>query len=128
MFLSPRKLNSLKSPTISAPSASYGQGYNVKTSWISNCVPIGYWNLVEHHKEFFLSYVCKENLNTMKDWHNVSLKSIYDFGGSAFLVKYYKGSLYQTLQTLFPNVWWKPWLFKRTPKGYWKEPKNQKAF
>jgi hypothetical protein len=48
-------------------------------------------------------------------------------GGRAILV-YYRGSVSLMVASVYKEFEWLPWKFKRTPKEFWKDPKNCKLF
>ena len=52
---------------------------------------------------------------------------IITIGGSGLLAQY-KNSLLKTLEAVYPEQSWHPWLFPQVPDGYWNNIENQKKF
>lgn len=61
-------------------------------------------------------------------WYRISTKKIIENGGRTLLLKRYNGSLTALLMSVYPNLNWTPWKFRRTKKDYWASVENQRAF
>ena len=44
------------------------------------------------------------------------------------IVQFYNNSLLQTLKSIYPEINWLPWKFKKVPNGFWDRAANQKMF
>lgn len=44
------------------------------------------------------------------------------------MLKYYNNSTAATLQGVFPEHDWQPWLFQQSPNGYWEDTTNVRKF
>jgi hypothetical protein len=68
------------------------------------------------------------NLKSPEDWYNVSRKDLRRVGGHFIVDNYFNGSIARALIHLYPNYEWEIWKFKAVPKGFWDDPRNQRAF
>ena len=75
----------------------------------------------------WLSTVLGRPLSDPSHWYSVTAKDFHGNFGRSLLLKY-KGSPYEVLRTIFPNLEWLPWKFDVTPKGYWKDKANQRRY
>ena len=41
-----------------------------------------------------------------------------------YLLKQHGGSLFNLLNTAYPEEEWKPWLFKQVPAHFWQDARN----
>ncbi len=44
------------------------------------------------------------------------------------ILHYYKASLFQALETVYPEYKWYPWSFCQVSQGYWEDKKHQREF
>jgi len=95
--------------------------------WKFNKVPSTFWKNLDNQRKFF-DWVAKQlHLKKPDDWYQVSPKEINKMGGST-IMGMYSGSLYKALQSIYQDVEWYPWKFKRTPDGFWKDIQNQRFY
>lgn len=71
-------------------------------NWFSNLIKSD-WKATENRKNFMDELALKLNIKSPKDWGKVRLRTIYEQGGGALLNKYYGGSLFTCLQSLYPS-------------------------
>ncbi len=63
------------------------------------------------------------------DWYRLRKRHLVDYGGGTLLSKYYAGSIHSLVSDLIPNPdGWRPWLFGRVPKGFWRSLRNRRRF
>jgi hypothetical protein len=97
-------------------------------------LPNGHWLKKDEEGKFmnhiqFVNMLGKKlGFTGPKDWYRISQKLIYDFGGNGLLVKYYSGSCIQFVKAMFPHYTFKDWLFVSSPRGYWNDINNVKAY
>jgi len=85
--------------------------------WRFDQLPMGFWEQIENHKEFFDRLYKLLGFTSMDDWYNISFKDIERSGGAA-LTKQYNFSPSKALQSVYPEHNWMSWRFKTTPQGY----------
>jgi hypothetical protein len=56
----------------------------------------------------------------LDDWYSVSTEAVSKHLN--FIQKYYKGSLFNALKTLYPQHQWIRIRFSKVPNGYWQHP------
>lgn len=59
-----------------------------------------YWQSKENRRKFLNGIAVKLNIKQSSDWGKVITKQIYELGGAG-LLKYYNGSLFNCLQSVF---------------------------
>ncbi len=64
----------------------------------------------------------------MSRWYNITASDVTSKSGGTSLLNRYEGSLLKTLQSLYPDYEWYPWLFAKIPKTYWSDVKNVKKY
>lgn len=111
-----------------------------KREWFSN-LPKTYWISVDNQKKFLEEIKVKLNVNHPSDWGKIQLRKIYALGGRT-LLKYYRGSLFTCLQSIYTGIsnldllkctdikWKKEWFsyLPHYPKSHWKSRENCKIF
>jgi hypothetical protein len=67
----------------------------------------------------------KLGIKTQESWYSVTSADIKRIGAENL---FYRGtsSIYQTLQYVYPEFHWHPFLFRATPRSYWQELSNQR--
>ena len=63
----------------------------------------------------------------MDDWSIISVDQVEKEGGFS-VIKLHNGSLIKALMSIYPEHTWKVWTFKKVPKNYWSDKKNQRIF
>ena len=88
----------------------YSSYHNVLTTlypnynWEFSKKPRGYWENIDHVKQF-MEIVKKEfNIKNFEDWYRISYSQICNLGGEGLLKTY--GSLYEILKLIFPDFNW----------------------
>ena len=68
-------------------------------------VPKNFWNSHENKRNFLDMVASKLNIKTTKDWYNVTLNDIKEFGGRR-LLDIHQNSLFIALQSVYPEKNW----------------------
>lgn len=75
----------------------------------------------------WLSGELKKEEGKPEQWYAVTKSDFKThFGGGLLL--FYNNSPYQLLSTIYSDTEWLPWKFAKTPKGYWADKTNQRAY
>src|SRR4051794_35341006 len=79
----------------------------------------GFWENNEFRRRYFdwvgLQLGCKQ----LEDWYNMTLNDVKRYGGYGLAASYFGNSLYNALKNIYPEHYWMPWRFIKSPKGYW---------
>lgn len=86
----------------------------------------------------------KVGIKRPSDWGQVTIQQVHQLGGGTLLNKYYNGSLFTCLESVYKGFsthllyfliyidikWERKWFRNRpnVPKNYWKSMENQKKF
>lgn len=90
--------------------------------------PRGTWQSVEARRQFVVSVGEKLGFRTPEDYYRMSGQNLVDAGGAALYSNYYKSSLMNVLLETFPDFAWQFWRLDRTPKGFWNNDNNLRAY
>lgn len=101
---------------------------NQQPIWVSGRVPDGYWNDCSHRSRYMNWLGAKCGFEADVDWYKVTRTNFRRNHGAGFLAACYQDSVIAALRAHLPNVDWKPWLFTRTPQGFWKERPHRVEF
>lgn len=64
----------------------------------------GFWKHKENQLNFFLQIAKELRIKNHEDWGKITQKQIIARGGATIINKYHGGSLYRTLQSIFPGI------------------------
>lgn len=67
----------------------------------------------------------KFGIQKQEDWYSLTVGDLQRTKKSYFLDRYENGSLCSTLQALYPEFDWNPFLFNNVPRRYWFVKENQ---
>lgn len=71
--------------------------------WFSK-VPRSYWKSMGNRRKFLEDFAIKLNIKNASDWGKVTYRQISEEGGAGLLVQYYKGSLFNCLQSVYKGI------------------------
>jgi hypothetical protein len=76
--------------------------------------------------------VCDEaakqlGIQNPEDWYKVSAAQLLH-SPARQLLQHHSHSVIKMLKSAYPEVKWKPWQFKKTISGFWKEQGNREEF
>ena len=77
-----------------------------------------HWLNKYHQRNFFDNLGEELGIRNPNDWYRVKHQDVVSRGGHSVL-RHFEDSLFVALQSLYPEVKFHPWLFDRTPRGYW---------
>jgi len=73
---------------------------------------------------------CSESFAHQKieDWYMRSPEDVCDNGGKNLIEEHYNNSIVEAVKTIYPEYYWKPWMFKFANDDVWRDLDNQKNF
>ncbi|MCP4785291.1 MAG: hypothetical protein GY903_01555 [Fuerstiella sp.] len=96
--------------------------------WLDGRVPNGYW----HERRNRVAYMNWLGMNLRfvrcEDWYQVRNRDFRRNSGATMLDRFYGSSVLEALRDLVPDYDWLPWLFSKTPRGYWDDAENRQAY
>lgn len=85
----------------------------------NNRVKQGIWKNVNNHKIYAIWLGEKLGYTNMEDWYKINSDIISKNYGGGLLCKYYNGSCYSFLKSIFPDYEWLGWKFPVSPYNFW---------
>ncbi|EFA84822.1 hypothetical protein PPL_01815 [Heterostelium album PN500] len=116
-----------KGDHIEAIIANIGQPDTILKHWHFPTLQKQYWN-DQTRRQFtcWLAKHCEFGEQPSDQWHYLRTNDFLHNSGN-HIIGYY-GDVPTALQKLFPEFQWKPWLFERTPTGYFRSVENAKLY
>lgn len=59
---------------------------------------------MENRKEFMDEIATKLNIKNPSDWGKITVRHVYELGGVTLLSRYYNGSLYSCLKSIYQGT------------------------
>lgn len=90
-------------------------------------IPRGYWiggNKLQQTMDWLGNQL---SIKSMDDWYNVHTRDISSKEGTSVLLMQYNNSVSRMLQAAYPAHPWQLWRFKKVPKDYWTNVKNNET-
>ncbi len=94
--------------------------------WKFPQVPIGFWDDQQKCGDYLNWLIEKLGLNSDNGWYSIHRKDIRANHGGGFIRRF--RTLYAGLRFAFPTRKWLPWMFEKTPDGFWAELENREQF
>jgi hypothetical protein len=95
--------------------------------WRFSHVSYKFWKKPSNHRKF-LDWAAEQlSVHHWKDWYAVKKADIESLGG-AQLLSYYGDSIPKTLQRVYAEYPWKPWLFETGRRYIWNDDANSELF
>jgi len=97
--------------------------------WMFSKAPRGFWEGIENQRLYmhWLSGVLNREEGEPRSWYSVNREDLMKHHGAPLLDQY-RESLYALFTSLYPDKQWLPWLFSKTPNGFWLKVENQKVY
>jgi len=96
--------------------------------WLYGRVPNGYWDLRENRVDYMLWLGSTLGYTKPADWYRVGKKDFQKHYGGGLLNSQYRDSIADAVRDFRPDFDWVPWMFVRTPRGYWDVAENRIAY
>ena len=90
--------------------------------------PRNFWQTRRNRKRYLVWLGENLGYHSHNDWYQVSQDTFSSHHGAGLLSQYYRGSPEKALRELFPRTDFKPWLFNRVERGYWRKKANVRAY
>ena len=91
-------------------------------------VPYGFWD-EKQNRIAYLKWLGKQlQYKTPEDWYAIQRKHFAQNHGGGILGMCFRDSPQTAVRELFPDYPWQPWLFVRTPQGYWQSADNRRNY
>ena len=101
--------------------------FRAKRPWLSGRVPGGYWD-VRAIRVLYLEWLGQHlGFVGRDDWYEACNADFIQNHGGTLLQQIYGSSVYIAMQDYQPRYEWIPWLFSKTPKGFWQEAENRRV-
>jgi hypothetical protein len=96
--------------------------------WLFKKIPTGFWANIQIRQAFFQHALAtlRPTMDLQEIYH-IPREEISKLGGAGLLT-HYRGDYLACLKATYPKHVWQPWRFPETPRGYWNDKANQRAF
>lgn len=96
--------------------------------WLDGRVPNGYWSKRDN-RVTYIEWLCERiGFVRIDHWYQIRNRHFRDNCGGALLNKIYNSSVLHAMQDFRPDYNWLPWLFGRTPSGFWTKLENRVCY
>lgn len=95
--------------------------------WVDGKVPRGFWEKEENRRQYMIWLGKKLGFFKLEDWYQIASADFSKNYGIGLLF-HFNGSPSLAVKEFYPNYDWKPWKFKVTPNGFWKQAENRKKY
>jgi hypothetical protein len=82
----------------------------------------------ERRAEFFDNLKIKLDIDSERDWLNITRSDITKHGGGGLLALYYNSSVQTFVKAMLPHTDFKPWEYKTVPNGFWTKTENVRSY
>lgn len=96
--------------------------------WLLGRVPHGYWDSRTNRVSYMRWLGVRLGYRKADDWYAITRLHFQQNHGGGLLGGVYNDSPQTAMQDFMPRRQWWPWLFKRTPQGFWQDIRNRRAF
>eukprot|EP01122_Echinamoeba_exundans_P014464 TRINITY_DN6563_c0_g1_i1.p1 TRINITY_DN6563_c0_g1~~TRINITY_DN6563_c0_g1_i1.p1 ORF type:complete len:303 (-),score=26.76 TRINITY_DN6563_c0_g1_i1:824-1732(-) len=86
------------------------------------------WGSLDKQRQFFKECESKLGITSLDQWYKITASQVEELGGAGLIANYYGRSLQSALSTIYPNHHWRPWLFRKTPRSFWNDKSNHRAY
>jgi hypothetical protein len=95
--------------------------------WLFSIAPRRYWQDPKNHRQYMKWLGQQLGIRRPSDWYRVTNQDFKDHKGGALLL-HYDCTVSAAIMSYLPNYDWKPWMFDKTPKGFWDERANRRRY
>jgi hypothetical protein len=82
----------------------------------------GYWDSKSNRIQYLRWLESQLNYSKPEDWYKISLSDFVNYKGDSIYRHVYNQDRMRIVNEIYPEVDWKPWLFKRMPINTWSDP------
>jgi hypothetical protein len=105
------------------------QAYYPEFEWnplLFHYVPHNLWLLKENHRKMMDLIGEYLGVEKQEDWYHLTLEDVHEAGGHGLLYNYYNNSLFNALQSIYPEFDWYLWFRKTSTSKQWTETMQRK--
>jgi len=98
-------------------------------AWRFARVSNGHWEHLEHQRQC-LEWSAERffNVQCPEDWYRVRMQDLKLIRGASEVLRHYRGSITNTLQSVYGEYPWKLWQFSRVPRHFWQDQKTCRSY
>ncbi len=96
--------------------------------WLDGRVPDGFWKKRVNRVSYMQWLGQQLGFESSEDWYQIRNRDFRDHNGCTLLQRSYRSSALVAMQDFLPEYNWRPWLFSKSPRGYWNEAENRRAY
>jgi hypothetical protein len=96
--------------------------------WLDGRVPNGFWHDRRNRVTYMNWLGLKLGFVRCVDWYQIRNEDFRSNRGGTLLNRVYHSSVLEAVRDTLPNYDWLPWLFSKTPRGFWDEAENREAY
>jgi len=82
----------------------------------------GHWNSKKNRLDYLRWLESQLNYSKPEDWYNITHSDFVNYKGDSIYRHVYNQDRMRIVSEIYPEVDWKPWLFKRMPLNTWSDP------
>lgn len=87
--------------------------------WKFTRIPEGWWDTMQHQRDYFDWLQTALKLKDMNAWYDVSYKDVRRQPGGYVLFSHYQDNIKKALMTIYPEHAWHEPRFDESPQAYW---------
>ena len=107
---------------------SDGEGLTNGQPWLLGRVPNGYWERRPQRVAYMRWLGERLGFRDPDDWYALRRLHFQRNCGGGLLQSVFRDSPQEALRDFMPEREWHPWLFSRTPNGFWADQANRRAY
>jgi hypothetical protein len=96
--------------------------------WLDGPVPSGYWDHLKNRRLYVRWLGQKLGFRKQEDWYRISTDDFKRNSGGGVLEQHWNRSAIGAVKECFPDYDWKEWLFRISPRHFWKDPRNHRRY
>jgi hypothetical protein len=96
--------------------------------WLDGKVPAGYWHRLANRRLYVRWLGQTLGFSKPEDWYRISTGDFKRNHGGGILGLHWRSSAIGAVKECFPDYDWKDWLFRITPRRFWKDPRNHRRY
>lgn len=119
----PPKTSGVGGKRFGGPSVS-----RLQAIWLDGKVPAGYWHRLANRRLYVRWLGQRLGFSKPEDWYRISTGDFKRNYGGGILGLHWRSSAIGAVKECFPDYDWKDWLFRITPRRFWKDPRNHRRY
>lgn len=95
--------------------------------WLFDTCPRDFWRSRANRRRYLRWLAEQLGYRRPSDWYGLTYEILKQHHGQG-LARSFSDSMMAIVTELYPRRVWHEWLFARVPDGFWKKPKNRRAY